>query len=248
MTRSSLAVVGALAILVLPGTAAAQADVFQAQGSGTILDAYWTTFSESSVPEPGVVHTNTHVWAVDGVSQENGERSLVRDLYVDELTFMFDELGRIVPLAAVNGFVSGAAVTFAVDRQLRSGYVEAMVDFVGCVPVPDPITPRFSGRDLLLLCGSDSISWSEGTAPVRVSWSGHGDLIDGSDRLLGVSPCFTGREAFWYSEREASSFGSFAGRELGPSWYATISEGRGISLFVEHLPHAPRPLCPPPSS
>lgn len=244
MMRRPIAVIGALAVFLLSSTAAAQVEdpAFHSRTTGPFAVAFWTNFPQDGVPEPGVVYTNSVVATADWVFQFDANRFAFKFLEIDEFSFTFDALGRLVPISATNGRSSGDAVTLTVDRELRWASAEATVELTTCVPRPRPeLTPRS-----IVGCGSLDHPVSAGTAPLSASWTGQGDLIDGGDKGVFASPCLTVWRHSQDKFREASASGLFAGRDLGASEFARVVDVKSRDVFVEHFPPAPVPLCPPP--
>ena len=80
------------------------------------MHALWTTFPVDRNPEPGVVATNTAVFAAD-LLFSGQRRDRPRTVFVDEFRFTYDDQGNFVPLLAINGRPAGPAdFTFSIDR------------------------------------------------------------------------------------------------------------------------------------
>lgn len=246
MRRASAVLSGlcVLAMLLLPGTAAAQTDPITSKTTGHLAHAFWTTFPADGNPAPGVVYTNTAVFASDYVLQIGSFRHREHSVVVYEFRFTYDEQGTFMPLLAINGRATDtAAFTVSIERDLSSAFAQATVQQTICTPTSDSGLGPWS----LAICGGAWNPREGGDAQVAVTLTAAGDRVDlRNHTVVNLPPCLTIQQRSGDAFRSATATGSFAGRDLGSTEFAVILDFRSGDVFVEHTPQASRDLCAPP--
>ena len=219
MRRLFVVVLGVLLVLVVaasPAQAAGNTFHFSVKGPGA--EAFWSTFPVSGTPEPGVVYTDTFLSAAQQAVREDGSRFQDKFLFIDRFSYKFDRRGNFIFVSDTFGFASGDAVALTVDAQrLTSASVSADVALTTCTEEH-----------------GEFVCVDAGTATVRASWTGTGELVRVSETFRVSSKTFTEVFRFRGTLRDATATGGMNGTDFGTSLFADIFNASSADLFVCH--------------
>jgi hypothetical protein len=116
------------------------------------------------------------------------------------------------------GFAGGDAVVLTVDAQkLTDASVSADVALTTCTEEH-----------------GEFVCVDAGTATVRASWTGTGELVRVSETLRVSSKTFTEVSRFRGTFRDATATGGMNGTDFGTSQFADIFNASSADLFVCH--------------
>jgi len=219
MRRLFVVVLGVLLVLVVaasPAQAAGNTFHFSVKGPGA--EAFWSTFPVSGTPEPGVVYTDTYLTTVQQAVREDGTRFQDNFLFIDRFSYKFDRRGNFIFVSDTFGFASGDAVALSVDAsKLTSASVSADVALTTCTEEH-----------------GEFVCVDAGTATVRASWTGTGELVRVSETFRAGSKTFTEVFRFRGTLRDATATGGMNGTDFGTSLFADIFNASSADLFVCH--------------
>lgn len=207
-----------LAVVVAASPAQAAGNTFHFSVKGPGAEAFWSTFPVSGKPEPGVVYTDTFLSTAQQAVREDGTRFQDKFLFIDRFSYKFDRRGNFIFVADTFGFAGGDAVALTVDAQrLASALVSADVALTTCT--------EEQGQFLCV---------DAGTATVRASWTGTGELVRVSETFRAGSKTFTEVFRFRGTFREASATGAMNETDFGTPLFADIFNASSADLFVCH--------------
>jgi hypothetical protein len=219
MRRSLVVVLGVLLALVVvasPAQAAGNAFHFSVKGPGA--EAFWSTFPVSGTPEPGVVYTDTYLETAQQAVREDGTRFDDKFLFIDRFSYKFDRRGNFIFVSDTFGFAGGDAVALTVDAQKLTGAsVSADVALTTCTEEH-----------------GEFVCVDAGTATVRASWTGTGELVRVSETFRAGSKTFTEVFRFRGTFRDATATGGMNGTDFGTSLFADVFNASSADLFVCH--------------
>jgi hypothetical protein len=211
-----LGVLLALVVAASPAQAAGNAFHFSVKGPGA--EAFWSTFPVSGAPEPGVVYTDTSLSTAEQAVREDGTRFQDKFLFIDRFSYKFDRRGNFIFVSETFGFAGGDAVALTVDTQrLTSASVGADVALTTCTEEH-----------------GDFVCVDAGTATVRASWAGTGELVRVSETFRVSSKTFTEVFRFRGTLRDATATGGMNGTDFGTSQFADVFNASSADLFVCH--------------
>jgi len=211
-----LGVLLALVVMASPAQAAGNAFHFSVKGPGA--EAFWSTFPASGTPEPGVVYTDTYLTTAQQAVVEDGTRFQDKFLFIDRFSYKFDRRGNFIFVSETFGSASGDAVALSVDTQsLTSASVSADVVLTTCTEEH-----------------GEFVCVDAGTATVRASWTGTGELVRVSETFRVSSKTFTEVFRFRGTFRDATATGAMNGTDFGTLLYADIFNASSADLFVCH--------------
>jgi hypothetical protein len=219
MRRLFVVVLGVLLVLVVaasPAQAAGNTFHFSVKGPGA--EAFWSTFPVSGTPEPGVVYTDTYLTTAQQAVREDGTRFQDNFLFIDRFSYKFDRRGNFIFVSDTFGFASGDAVALSVDAsKLTSASVSADVALTTCTEEH-----------------GEFVCVDAGTATVRASWTGTGELVRVSETFRAGSKTFTEVFRFRGTLRDATATGGMNGTDFGTSLFADVFNASSADLFVCH--------------
>jgi hypothetical protein len=85
-----------------------------------------------------------------------------------------------------------------------------------------------------MACEWPSNECTQLTVRIEASWTGQGELVRGLGGYLRVTKSYTVNSRYRFTYRDATATLSIAGVDSGPSWYATLFNGKSGDLFVCH--------------
>jgi hypothetical protein len=202
-----------LAALALPATAGAAGMAQHFRFSGKSADGLWTTCP--TFPEPGVICTDTFIFAGERVFDDGGVPFEEATLFIDQFTYMFDDMGNFVFISERLG--SGEA-TIAIDKRLLSATAIATVDTMLCLPD-----------------ASGEVFCEEGDpVAVEANWTGAGDLTKVNGHFHQVSQGFKVNSHMKGTFREAGAVATVDGSDIGAALFARMSSTRQGDVVICH--------------
>lgn len=213
--RRAIVVMAAVAAFLLAATPVAAGTFSDFKLSGRGADAYLTTFRPGGPSEPAFVYVRTYLFAGDEVEWFDHTAYPTKQLFFRTETSGFDIDGNPVSVTEIVGYATGDAVTWSADNQLTKAFASATVT--------------------LARCGGETCV-PYGTAEVRVSWTGVGDLTRG----VGVSVSTSGSETFVSHGRSARRYATVTALIDGVD---TTGPGTDSSATIFNVSSASLGIC-----
>jgi hypothetical protein len=210
-------VLGALFVGAAPAAAAGIQNHLTFRGSGA--NALFAGLSPGEVPVPGVVYTDTSVYAADDATQADGTRYRDGAVSLSQFSYRYDEGGSFVPVAYAYGTAHGAAVELKVTGDLGTASAAALVSMTRCEI--DPVTWSTTCSD-------------GGSRSVRVVWVGAGEISRGTSQSTWSSGGSRYVSRFAGAWRPANASATLDGEDLRASSYGSIFRSSGLSVDICH--------------
>lgn len=218
MRRAIIVLCAIVALLVSASPVAARGNTFHFSASDRGAEAFWTTFPVEGEPEPGVVYTDTFVFASQSAINEDGTTFSDKFVFVDRFSFSFDRRGNFTFESATFGFASGDDVALTVGAKLQNASVAATVSLETCT----------EDRRGNFICEA------AGTGSLTASWTGQGELIRANGTFHQVSKTFTFNSHFKGTFRNATATGQLDGSDFGTNLFADIFNASFKDVSVCH--------------
>lgn len=211
-------IAGTLGVLLAGAGPAAAAGPTHHQFSfrGSFAAAEFPGLAPGTIPEPGVIYTNTFVVAGEEVTRNDGTHYADGSVHLDQFSFRYTEQGEFQPLATTAGTAHGTGVALKVSGDVSEASASAHVPVTRCEF--DPV-----------------VGWScadAGTRAVTVAWSGTGD----ASRGMSVSTWSSGESRYVSrtsgTYRNASATATIDAAGLGTSNWGSISRARSGSIQI----------------
>lgn len=188
---------------------------FSFRGSSAL--AQFPGLPPGAIPQPGVVYTDTTIWAGEQMFNVDGTRQADDTVHLDQFSYRYTAEGQFERVAAVSGRAHGAAVTFAVSGDVSRASAAAQVPVTRCEYV-----------------AGTSYCVDGGSRAVRVTWTGTGD----AGRGMQVSTWSSGGSRYVSRSsgvfRAATATATIEGADLGASAWSSISRSRSGSIEICH--------------